>query len=180
MRRSGEQCLVEHAVRCSDAEEGTSNLRDDVERDVLPADTASQRVGQRDGRVEVRSGDRPKGEEERDERCTSRDRVREQSERDVSSGEVLSHDPGANDGSYQQRRAEAFADRVPRRARSAPHDQGFRARMKALITAPSRAATASVPPQPDPHASSSTSPRSNTRVGSTLTPTKPARSSPRM
>src|SRR5580704_485597 len=52
---------------CREAREGACELRDDVPGDLAPREPALTRVGERDDGVEVRTGDRAEGEDQRDE-----------------------------------------------------------------------------------------------------------------
>ena len=82
-------------------------------RHVAPGQPALRRVGERDGRIEVRARDRAERQDQRDERRAGREGVREQRHRDVAAGEALAHDAGADDGRQQQRRTDGFGDEAP-------------------------------------------------------------------
>ena len=61
-----------------DASERAGDLRDAVAGHVAPRQAALRRIRERDGRIEVRAGNRTERENQRDQRRARRERVREQ------------------------------------------------------------------------------------------------------
>lgn len=121
----GKHRQIEHDVGSSDAEHGPRDLSSDVTRHLSPRESALGGNGERHGRVELCARNRPEGEDQRDEDRARCERVRKERNRQVSTGEPLTHDPGADDGREQKAGPDALRDhtapegrrrRVPRRA----------------------------------------------------------------
>ena len=95
--------------------------------------------GERHHRIEMRARYRAEGQDQRDERAARRDRVGEQRQRDVSAGEPLGHDAGADHGGEQQRRADRFGGGAAREG--ALHQRRLGSRDFADLVEPPSAAT---------------------------------------
>ena len=78
----------------------------DVSRGFGPGNAALQSIGQRDRRVEVRSGDGAESENERYECGSGGDCVGEQGDGGIAAGQALTHDAGADDGADEEGCAE--------------------------------------------------------------------------
>ncbi len=72
---------------------GSGYLHEDIGRNFTPREPAPQCIGQGHSRVQMRSGDRSEGEDERNQRRAGRNGIREQSEGYVSRSQTLAHDP---------------------------------------------------------------------------------------
>ena len=70
-------------------------------------------VGQRDGRVEVRSRNRPEGENQRDQHGAGGERIGQQRDGDVAAGQPLAHDAGADHSRQQEGRPERLSYSTP-------------------------------------------------------------------
>ena len=57
-----EQWMIEHRMRCDDADQPAGDLRNDITGDAAPCKPAFDRRGERHRGIEVRAGDRRKGE----------------------------------------------------------------------------------------------------------------------
>src|SRR5277367_4774662 len=167
----------------SDAAKCSDKLRRHITWDFSPWQSALRSVGQRDGRIEMRPGDRGEGENERDQHCAGCERVCKQRNGYVSTGKAFAHDAGANDRREQQRCTDRLSGHAPRqchapgRQKQHPGAQqfaGFVARMKALINLPSTAGAIASTSIPCPVRNVLASSMLYTRVGSISTLSKPA------
>ncbi len=84
-------------------------LRENIERGGPAADLAAQRDAERDGRIEMRAGDRRQREDQHDQHTRRRGGVAEERERGVVR-QPLRHDAGADDTGHQQTGAERLRD----------------------------------------------------------------------
>jgi hypothetical protein len=66
MARSEKQRFAEHQVSCGNTGKSADDLRSEVGWYLAPRQAALRGIGQRDGRVEVRSRDWPERENQRD------------------------------------------------------------------------------------------------------------------
>jgi hypothetical protein len=90
------------------------NLGGEIGRHRVPAQTLGCCRGQCDERVHMGAGLRPKREDQRHQRATRDDRVREQRKADISAAKLLGHDPRPDHRNQQKRRRdqldESFTD----------------------------------------------------------------------
>ena len=73
------------------SDNAAADLRDDIEQRFSPTQIALQREDGRDGRVEMRAGDRPQSGDQDHENRSGRKRVGEQCQRDILR-QALRHD----------------------------------------------------------------------------------------
>ena len=119
------------------AQHRARRLRRYIARNLAPSNPGLARVRQRDGRIEMRTGDRPEGKDERDQHSARRQRVREERDVDIAAAQALAHDAGANDRRQQQRCSEQLSNKTARQCHKqqpgAQRPSGFFARTKALM-----------------------------------------------
>ena len=104
--------LREHEMRGPHTEHCAYGLRRDISRNVAPAHPALARVRERDGRVEMRTGNRAESKNEGYQRGARRQRVCKQRDCDVAAAQALTHDAGADDRGQQQRGSEQLSDKT--------------------------------------------------------------------
>jgi hypothetical protein len=92
------------------------DLSNGVRRTILPAESASYCVSQTDNGIKVCSGDRLASANQCNQCRAGRNRVREQSDRHVSTSQTFAHDSRAYNRSHKKRR--------PDELRCQPHRQG--------------------------------------------------------
>jgi len=86
MLRGFEDRLTEHDVSSGHARERAGALRRDVGRDTPPGDAVAPLIGERDGGIEMRSGDTAERQNQRDEDCARGQAVGQQGDGFVSAG----------------------------------------------------------------------------------------------
>ena len=86
-----EQCLPKHEVCCGHSENSAKELRGNVGRNFPPCDAFFKSISYCDRRIEVCSRDFPEREDQRDQSCSGRDRVRQQCKRDIPSRAPFGH-----------------------------------------------------------------------------------------
>ena len=84
-------------MRCPYASNGPDDLRGDISGCHRPRQFASQCEGDAHGRIEMRAGERAEDQDQHGQDRAGRYRVAQKRERDVSAGELLGHDAGADD-----------------------------------------------------------------------------------
>ena len=84
---------------------GPSRLCDEVRRRFAPRDSAHPGVRQRHSRIQVRSGDRAKRKNDRNESRPCCKRIGKQSQGNIPRRKPLSHNPRTHNRSQQQQRA---------------------------------------------------------------------------
>jgi len=107
---------VEHQVRDDDAEAAAGDLRGDEQSGGPAAEGAERPLGEGHDGVE-RGGDRPKREDQRDERGAGDDGVLQQLQPTVVRGQGLRGDAAADDGGGQQGAADQLGERLTGQAR---------------------------------------------------------------
>jgi hypothetical protein len=93
---------------------GSEDLCGDVAGGHRPRQFSSQCEGDAHGRIEMRAGKRPEDQDQHGQNRACRYGVAQQRERDVSAGEPLGHDAGADDRRQQERGAQPFRKDTPR------------------------------------------------------------------
>ena len=88
-----------------DASQGPSHLCDNVRRSLAPRDSAHPRVCQRHSRIQVRSGDRAKRKNDRNQSGACCKRIGKQSQGDITRRKPFAHNPRTHNCSKQQQRA---------------------------------------------------------------------------
>ena len=106
--RKLEDWQLEHEMGEPDSEHRAGELRRDVRRRVARPHLAGDGGRHRHRWIEVRARDRRQGKDERQQRAAGRQRVGEERQGQISAGEALRHDAGADDGGEQQGAADAF------------------------------------------------------------------------
>lgn len=104
MRRNGKHSQTKHHVRGRDSRESSYHLRHNISGSLTPSNPAQPRIRQRHSRVQVRPGDRPKPKDDRDQRRSCCQRIRQQSDCNITRRKTFSHDPRPHHGSKEQQR----------------------------------------------------------------------------
>jgi hypothetical protein len=95
-------------MRHPHAGDRAGDLRGDVHAGDRPRQLAAQRESKAHGRIEMRAGQRPEGQDQNHENGPGRQGVTQQGERPVTTRELRGHDAGADDGREQERRSQTF------------------------------------------------------------------------
>ncbi|MEI9969345.1 MAG: hypothetical protein WDM87_12240 [Terracidiphilus sp.] len=96
--------------------EGSGQLSDDIGGRLAPGDSAQPCVGQRYGRVQMRSGDWAKGENDCDKRGARSKRIGEQGDRNIARREAFAHDSRADNRGKKKKRPNEFRDSAMQQA----------------------------------------------------------------
>jgi hypothetical protein len=90
-------------------------LRKHVSHRFGPGDTVFYRIGERNRGIQVRARNRPKRQNESEQRCTCRNRVRQQSNGDIPACQPFAHDSRADHSGHQERAAEKLSRQSARK-----------------------------------------------------------------
>jgi hypothetical protein len=104
---------LEHQMGRGDTGERANDLSTDVQRNLVPRQPALRRVGERDGRIEMRARDGTERENQSDQRRTRGDGIGKEGDGDVAARQPFAHDPGADDRCQQETRADGLGGHAP-------------------------------------------------------------------
>jgi hypothetical protein len=111
--RGEEHRLAEHQVSGGNSRKRANYLSGNINRHIPPGYAALRRVGQRDGRVEVRPRNWPKRQDQCDQGCAGSDRVRQKGNGDISTGQTFAHDARPDNGGQEESSAEGLSYSTP-------------------------------------------------------------------
>ena len=104
------------------ADHGACNLNDAIRRRIRRRQSALRRIGDRDGRIEVRTGYRPKRQDQRHQCGACCDRIRQQRYGNVAVRQTVPHDSGADDCRQKDAGTDEFRRQPSRERFWAPHE----------------------------------------------------------
>jgi hypothetical protein len=97
-------------MRRRDPGKGSQHLESDIRQHLAPGQDALGGRRQGHSRVEMRTRDRTKNEDQHDQAAASRQTIGQESDGDIATCQTLTHDTGADHDRQQKGGAQTFGD----------------------------------------------------------------------